>query len=357
MTLTDKQLTPWKNAIAEAQNRFVALTDPETWTRESFFATQLILKNEYLMKIANSSPASLRNAVTNVAAIGITLNPATAFAYLVPRDGEACLDISYKGLIKIATDTGAIKWAQAELVYANDHFVYHGPTLPPEHTFDPFSEDRGDFQGAYCSARTADGDTLSEAMSASQIYEIRDKSEMYKKKKCGPWKDFFGEMAKKTVIKRASKTWPKSTGSNKLEQAIELLNDQGEGIKFEKDVTEIHDTYTIAQKEAFERILNGGQDLELYLLQQIIPQSAWIDLYNSGGDRQIGKLKAKVSAMLAKGFEVMEAIREAIDSADEHGLAELIEGCSDDLLKEIPPLLSQQQASEYLSMLEVLNAA
>jgi recombination protein RecT len=34
-----------------------------------------------------------------VAAIGITLNPASKLAYLVPRDGMVCLDISYMGLL------------------------------------------------------------------------------------------------------------------------------------------------------------------------------------------------------------------------------------------------------------------
>src|SRR3546814_4153463 len=89
----------------------------------------------------------------NVASTGLTLNPAHGHAYLVPRDGAIVLDISYKGLIKIATDTGSVLWARAECVYGKDTFRYHGPAAMPEHEADPFSE-RGEIVGAYCIAKT-----------------------------------------------------------------------------------------------------------------------------------------------------------------------------------------------------------
>jgi len=240
---TEKSQPPALRAIGSSRERFetiaLATCTKMAYESESMFAMQAIQKNDYIYGVANSAPESVRNAVINVASIGLSLNPATAYAYLVPRDKRICLDISYQGLIKIATDTGSIRWAKAELVYTKDRFMYKGIAVLPEHEFNPFG-DRGDFAGVYCVAKTSDGDFLVETMTAEQINEIRNKSEAYKAFAAGkarqcPWVDFFGEMTKKTCIKRASKTWPKSQRGDRLQTAISILNENGEGIDFNAD--------------------------------------------------------------------------------------------------------------------------
>lgn len=197
--------------------------------REAEFAIQVLQANEYALKLATGNRQSVINAVTNVAAIGISLNPAKKQAYLVPRDGKICLDISYMGLADLATASGSIKWVKAAIVYDTDKFSLNGFDKPPEHQFNPFGKDRGEPVGAYVVVKTADGDYLTEAMSAEEINDIRDRSSAWKawvekKKKC-PWVTDWGEMAKKTVIKRAYKTWPKT---DRLDEAIHHLNTDGE---------------------------------------------------------------------------------------------------------------------------------
>ncbi|EKN5134270.1 TPA: recombinase RecT [Yersinia enterocolitica] len=228
-----------------------ALTDQGvTWAKESQFAVQLFQRNEYLTKTAIANPASAQNAIINVAAIGITLNPASKLAYLVPRDGMVCLDISYMGILHLAQATGAIKWGQCKLVYSNDTYESNGLDSAPTHKYNTFG-DRGTVVGGYCTIKTPDGDYLTEEMSLAEIKA----TEATSKAKNGPWKNFWEEMARKTIVKRASKYWPRR---ERLDAAIDYVNTEGgEGSNFdnaklpERDVTPI----TAEQNDKINSIL------------------------------------------------------------------------------------------------------
>lgn len=225
-----------QNEIRQLQPNFdQALTTPHILFQKEFeFATQALAANEYLLNTACRNKDSLRSAIINVAALGISLNPAVKDAYLVPRGNKVCLDISYMGLLNIAIDTGAIAWGQAKLVFENDVFELVGIDKEPIHRCSPFSKDKGEIIGVYSVVKTAGGDYLTESMSVSEVNAIRDTSEAWKNPKTreySPWFRYWGEMAKKTVIKRAYKLWPKTDKSNRLESAIHMLNtENGEGI-------------------------------------------------------------------------------------------------------------------------------
>tara|TARA_R110000796_G_scaffold95459_2_gene200662 strand:- start:7781 stop:8701 length:921 start_codon:yes stop_codon:yes gene_type:complete len=210
------------------------LSEPSlNFDREAGFAVQAMQSNDFLAKIAMSNRQSLVNAVNNTASIGISLNPAKKQAYLVPRDGRVCLDISYMGLVDLATSTGSIRWAQAELVHASDHFELSGIDRAPLHKFNPFDPGRGDIVGAYVVVKTCDGDYLTTTMSRADIDSIMQRSQSFKSGRSSPWKTDYGEMSKKTVVKRAYKYWPKT---ERLEQAIHYLNtDSGEGLAQEQE--------------------------------------------------------------------------------------------------------------------------
>lgn len=217
----DSPQQQWAIAIASAERKFteIAATDGNlvNYQREAMFALQSVSGSEYLQKC---SPESIRNAVINVASVGLSLSPAHKLAYLVPRDGKACLDISYMGLVKIATDSGSVAAAHATVVRANDDFEYIDAFTHPRHKFDPFaSEDvRGEILGVYTVAKLGNGITQIETLSLQEIEKIKAKS----KAKSGPWVEWFEEMAKKSVIKRASKMWPRT---ERLSKAVEILNE------------------------------------------------------------------------------------------------------------------------------------
>jgi recombination protein RecT len=229
-------LTTIKNEIYALKDTFQSrLTNNNlNFEVEAGFAVQQLENNDYLLSVAMSNQQSVINAVTNVAAIGVSLNPAKKQAYLVPRDKKVCLDISYIGLVDLATQSGSIVWAKSELVYDKDNFMMGEPGTLPKHQFNPFAKDRGSIIGAYVVVKTPTGEFLCDAMSIADIHAIRDRSSAWKAFKSKgvpcPWVTDEGEMSKKTVIKRASKLWPKN---DRLNMAIQHLNvELAEGIEF-----------------------------------------------------------------------------------------------------------------------------
>lgn len=195
--------------VKEQEPLFVgALTDQSlTWAKECQFAIQLFQRNQKLAETAIANPTSAQNAIINVAAVGISLNPASKLAYLVPRDGMVCLDISYMGLLHIAQSAGVIKWGQCKLVHAGDDYETLGLDKAPAHKYNPFAtpDDRGAVIGGYCTVKTADGDYLTEEMSLAEIEEIRKVSKAGTSPK-GPWVNFWSEMARKTIVREPINT-------------------------------------------------------------------------------------------------------------------------------------------------------
>lgn len=235
-------MSTWVEIIEDAAPRFNKIATASnlvTWAEESQFAMQAISKND---KLAQCAPVTVQNAIINVAAVGLTLNPALGYAYLVPESEKmkdangrdiwaqnCCLRVSFKGLLKIATDSGSILWVKAEIVKAADKFTYRGPCELPTHEMDAFG-DRGATVGVYCIAKTHQGDYLVDVMSAADIKAIRGAA-----KQDGVWSKWPEEMAKKAIIKRASKQWPKTDREDRLGKAVAVLNEY-EGSQ-ELDVT------------------------------------------------------------------------------------------------------------------------
>jgi len=241
------------NSLAKIHNAVV-------FEKEAQFALQALQTNDFLAGVAMNDQDSLKRAIINVAAIGLSLNPVQKLAYLVPRKKSVCLDLSYLGLIKLATDCGAVKFVVAELVYENDTFMLLGIGKEPKHEFQPFG-DRGKLKGAYCVAKTHSDDYLTTVMSIEDVYKIRDRSESWKAGANSPWKSDEGEMIKKTVVRRASKMWPKTSHTERFEKAIDISN--------QNDGSEIIETTSVdVTKEVESKIAKIRETLKLLNRQE-----------------------------------------------------------------------------------------
>ena len=192
------------------------------WAEESQFAVQALRRN---LKLQSCQRETIQDAIINVAACGLTLNPAFGYAYLIPENikiGDdwvnVCqLRISFKGLIKAAIDSGAIQWVAADVVHKEDTFEFNGKWALPVHNMDPFAEDRGKPTGVYCVARMADGQYITETAPWSEVLKAKAAAKTKK-----VWEEWEEEMAKKFIIKRASKQWPKF---DRVERTVSIMNE------------------------------------------------------------------------------------------------------------------------------------
>lgn len=201
--------------------------------QELSFAMQIINKSSQLPKCTGES---ILEAVANISLIGLSLNPAAKEAYLLPRWNskagvmEACLEPGYVGLVKLLTDAGSVTAMACQLVYENDDFSLDlaNNQTPVIHKLDPKVK-RGAILGAYALGTLSSGDRQVEYMTLDQIEEIRGRSENWKAFKNGKisastWGTDFGEMARKTVIRRIYKFLPRTDRMAKLDAAVQLDN-------------------------------------------------------------------------------------------------------------------------------------
>lgn len=220
---------------------------------ENNYAIQQLFKNDMAIKTAQSNPVSVQNAILNLSSIGISLNPALKHAYLVPRDGAICLDVSYMGLMHLAQEIGSIEWGQAKIVFANDTYENQGLNKEPSHKYDAFG-DRGDKVGVYCCVKLPNGDYLTEEMSKDDVLKVRNSSKS-KNSAYSPWNTFEEEMWRKSVVKRASKYWPKSnnTNGNRFDSAVQVINEH-EGLSSEREDT-LKEIVTMYEADEFPLVM------------------------------------------------------------------------------------------------------
>jgi recombination protein RecT len=171
-----------------------------------------IMNNPALM---NCNPREVFREVAKVAALGLLFDAHLGEAYLITsrgRDGNTVPQarIGYRGLIKLARQSGDVAAIYAHEVCQNDHIeCVLGDDKKLVHKPDLFG-DRGPVVGYYAVVKFKDGESDFEPMNRGQIDAIRDATDGYKAFKAGkikstPWSTSYDEMAKKTVIRRLSK--------------------------------------------------------------------------------------------------------------------------------------------------------
>lgn len=158
-------------------------------------------------KLLECSRESLWRACVQGAELGLSLNPTMGEADILIVQGAAQFRPRYKGLMKLALQSGEVTSIRSVLVHENDQFdVIEG--LRRDIIHKPARGDRGPLTHVYC-VWTLRGlaEPQFEVMDRQQVMRIKARSPSGSKG-MGPWKTDEEEMWRKTVVRRASKYMP-----------------------------------------------------------------------------------------------------------------------------------------------------
>lgn len=168
---------------------------------------------------------SIVKAVMQGAELGLEVGGLLGEAYLVPYGDVATLIVGYRGMLKLARQSGMLSSIESHVVCERDTFeLEYG--LNPKLVHKPaMNGDPGAVVAAYAIARFKDGAIQVDVMTRAEIDAIRTRS---KAGNSGPWVTDFPEMAKKTVVKRLCKYVPLSP---ELAKALEHEAAIDEGVR------------------------------------------------------------------------------------------------------------------------------
>jgi recombination protein RecT len=164
--------------------------------------------------LMNLDKRSLYGAIVRLAQDGLL--PDGREAAIVKFGDKAQAMPMIAGILKKVRQSGEVSYVSAQVVYKNDRFKWTlGFDENVEHEPAGLDEEPGDPIAAYAVAVLKDGSRLLEVMRKSDIEKVRNVS---RSKGAGPWAQWWGEMARKTVMRRLSKRLPMSSD---LDEAFE----------------------------------------------------------------------------------------------------------------------------------------
>lgn len=225
-------------ALGSLLERFkaqIAVALPKHMTPERMIRVGLsaVSGNKLLMQCDQLSVAA---CIVQASILGLEPNAALGEAYLIPfwnkkadkpgggKGAYQCqLMIGYKGLVKLARNSGQLSTVDAQPVYGNDTFEFQkGSDTWWRHTWNLTGE-RGPILGYWAGFKLKDGSSNFEYWTVQQIEEHRDKysTGAYNQdnKLQGPWKDSPDWMFRKTPLRQVLKLAPQSV---ELQTALSL---------------------------------------------------------------------------------------------------------------------------------------
>lgn len=171
-------------------------------------------------KILECSPESVMLSLLRSAAMGLEPDGGPlGQGYLVPfwsgknKRYECQFIPGYRGLVKLARNSGEIADVWAEVVYESDEFDYElGLEQKLRHKRNDAADDPGPLKFAYAVARFRDGEKKFVVMNRREVEKVKASSSSKNEQGevVGPWREWEEEMWKKTAVRRLCKLLPLS---------------------------------------------------------------------------------------------------------------------------------------------------
>lgn len=214
-------------SLMESQKNGLGQMLPKHITPERLFKTMLVAANRN-PDILKCTQSSILETINRAAELGLDLSGTLGEAYPVPFNNKVkdngterwvmqCqLIIGYRGMEKLAWQSGEVESIDAEVVYLNDTFKFKKGTEVLVEWEPCLRGDRGEAIGAYACVKMKSGGKLARFLTTADIEKIRNSS---KSANSPAWRNWWDEMARKCALKRTLKDAPLST--EKFTRAME----------------------------------------------------------------------------------------------------------------------------------------
>ena len=211
--------------IEQNETRFVSVMEqPSKFDKLKHSFLSELNKNPALAKCSH---ASLAGTLMKISQLGLDVGVVDE-CYIIPYKGEATLQVSYKGLIKVAYQSGMVTLVRSETVFEDDKFEFNiAEQKIVKHT--PGSM-RTNPVGFYAEITLTNGKKIIKYMTMEQIAERRKKSRGQ-----NFWNNGFESMAQKVCVREALRLIPKSKVTYIDKPEVEIGQDMGLESRKEQD--------------------------------------------------------------------------------------------------------------------------
>lgn len=204
--------------------------------------------------LKDCTPESIVEAVRESAVLGLEPTGLLGEGWILPYGATAKFQPGYRGYLKLLRNSGQVAAVDCQLVYMNDEFdvrfgtdpgITHRPILVGERdTSGALIQQRGDYRGTYAWVRFKSGELVIEWMTTADVEEVKKRSPSVRANRQSPWDSDWGEMARKTVIRRLLKRLPLST--------VPSLQRVGEALRTDESLDHV-------EREVAVRVMSPSQ--------------------------------------------------------------------------------------------------
>lgn len=257
--MENKQLDVVESFISGAKSKIKRYVSDEQFFKDLLNFSAFELKNN--PKLMECPQKSIAKSIISAGVLGLRPGP-QQHIHFVPRKKkgvlECCLEVGYRGYITLLMRLPNVSFVDADCIYEGDEILIEKGGKPNLVHRPNINGDRTDQKiiGAYAVLYFNDDDRPKFVfMNRQELQKVQGTSAA---NGYGPWNDWFGEMAKKTVLKRLSKQIDLSF---ELSQATHLedsdnpvhMTIDGEVIEVEESVQEPKKTQTEKTLEILDK--------------------------------------------------------------------------------------------------------